>query len=176
MTSSHAKTWALRLTAGAFFGTMALLPASSASAHSELIESTPTSGAELSKAPDRGPADLRRAGAAAGGIHRRLGERHDHQPAQDLRCRWQRRLRPAGRARSAGYLHRQLPGGVCRRARGQRLLHVRSRRRHLVDNLRPPQPPTRRRRQRPPHRAIRLGIPTPRSYGSWAWERSASCW
>jgi methionine-rich copper-binding protein CopC len=51
MTSSHTKTWALRLTAAGFFGAMALLPASSASAHSELIESTPTSGAELSKAP-----------------------------------------------------------------------------------------------------------------------------
>ena len=36
MTSSAAKTWAVRLTAAAFFGAFALLPASSASAHSEL--------------------------------------------------------------------------------------------------------------------------------------------
>ena len=51
MTPSAARTWTSRVAAAAVLSALALLPAAAASAHSELVESTPADGAELSKAP-----------------------------------------------------------------------------------------------------------------------------
>jgi methionine-rich copper-binding protein CopC len=51
MTSNVVLFWTSRLAAATIFGAIALLPVSPASAHSELLESTPAAGAELSKPP-----------------------------------------------------------------------------------------------------------------------------
>lgn len=51
MTPSNAVTTTSRLAAAVIVGAIVLLPISPASAHSELLESTPAEGAELSKAP-----------------------------------------------------------------------------------------------------------------------------
>lgn len=50
--SWNALSWATRLSAAAIAGVLVLAPVSQASAHSELIESTPVSGATLDKAPN----------------------------------------------------------------------------------------------------------------------------
>lgn len=51
MISSAALSWTSRLAAAVVVGVFALLSVSPASAHSELLESTPAAGAELSKPP-----------------------------------------------------------------------------------------------------------------------------
>ena len=51
MTPNATRTWTSRVAAAAILSALALLPSTAASAHSELAQSTPADGAELSKAP-----------------------------------------------------------------------------------------------------------------------------
>lgn len=51
MTSGGARSWTYRLAAATFICAVTLLPVTAASAHSELVESTPADGAELRQAP-----------------------------------------------------------------------------------------------------------------------------
>lgn len=51
MTSHSVTAWTARLAVTTVCGVIALLPATHASAHSELLESTPAAGSELNKAP-----------------------------------------------------------------------------------------------------------------------------
>jgi len=51
MTQNAGRTWMSRFAAAAVLGAVTFLPASTAWAHSDVVESTPADGAELSQAP-----------------------------------------------------------------------------------------------------------------------------